>query len=182
MPTAFTVEGAPTTIYGEYTPSVFVGSTPMRRQLLDTVEVEDTAQVVSLRSPQYGIPLQQRLTWLRALVPNGSPSYVGLFTAMPTRAGTGGSEAAISRVAHSTWRDVVVGGFVARRANSGEVRFDALAADLSVIGWGIWNASSAGGLLAFGLLRNSDGQSRIFNLASGDSPVFTDSSLQWGLQ
>lgn len=152
------------------------------RPALDVVVASDSVEVVSLRAPQYGIPLAQRLAWLRALLPNGTAAYVGLYTAMPSRAGVGGVQAGLTRVAHSDWRDVVVGGFVARRANSGEVRFATLAADLTVVGWGVWNALTNGDLLAFGILRNSDGQSRTFNLGAGDDPVFTDGSLQVGLQ
>lgn len=187
MPTAFTLEGAPATFSTalSVTPAVHIGAIPIFRPPLDVIEVEHEAEVISLRSPQYGIPLAQRVAWMRELLAHGTPYYVGMFTGMPTRAGTGGVEASgasYARVAHSDWRDVIVGGFVARRANSGQIRFAALSGDLSVIGWGIWDTITGGTLRAFGLLRNSDGQSRIFHLASGDTPGFTDGALQVGLQ
>lgn len=151
----------------------------------DNVIQQTVFQIVSLRSPQYGIPLAVRLEWMRVLIPNGTPSYVGLYSVMPGRDGIGGEEASgngYARVSHSNWRDVVVAGFVARRANTGEIRATALTGDLTVVGWGIWNAATDGDLLGFGLLRNVDGTSRIFELGATDEWGWTDGALQVGVQ
>lgn len=158
------------------------GARIITRPLLDIAPGEDSdAVVVSLRPPQYGIPLATRVAWMREVLPNGTPRYIGLFTSMPSRAGVGGTEASGSgyaRVMHQSWRDVIVGGFAARRANSGAIRFAALTDDLDVIGWGAWDASSGGTLRAFGLLRNSDSVARVFHLAAGDTPGWNDGELQ----
>lgn len=141
--------------------------------------------IVSLRAPQYGVPLYLRRTSLVDAVPGGSPSYVGLFASMPNRAGEGGTECAGSgyaRVSHSTWRNVTVADFVARRANSGLITFAALTGDLVATGWGIWDAASGGNLRAFGLLRNSDGAAQTWEFGATDTPRFLDGELQWGIQ
>lgn len=156
------------------------------RPALDVLPASATdAAVVSLRPPQYGLPLAQRVAFLRALVPNNGETYVGFFSSMPTRAGVGGVECVGSgyvRTLHQAWRDIIVGGFVARRANVGEVRGPTLTGDLTISGWGIWSASSGGSLLAFGLSRNSDGTARVFQLGADDVPRFVDAELQFGIQ
>jgi hypothetical protein len=144
----------------------------------------NTTTIISLRAPQYGIPLSARQAFLAQQLPNGTPSYVGLFTSMPTRAGVGGTEASGSgyaRVAHSSWRSSVFGGFVARRHNNGEIRFGALTGDLTVVGWGAWDAAADGNLLAFGLLRDDDGNARVWELAELDTPGWPDGLLIVGI-
>ena len=142
-------------------------------------------QIVALQQPQFGIPLADRLQFLTDQVPNGSDSYVALFTTLPNRAGVGGVEATGSgyaRVAHNAWVNGVVADFIARRRNVGQVTFPALTDDLTVIGWGIYDAAVAGNLRAFGVLRNADSQPRVFSLASGDQPQFLSGELQFGIQ
>lgn len=150
----------------------------------DLLPGSNTTTIVSLRTPQYGIPLAARQAFLAQQLPNGVASYVGLFTSMPTRAGVGGTEASGSgyaRVSHASWRSSVHAGFVARRHNNGEVRFAALTDDLTVVGWGAWNAASGGTLLAFGLLRNEDGDARVWELAALDTPGWPDGELVVGI-
>lgn len=183
MPTAFTVEGvaAPNEQIG---PVVFPGPTIMVRQTLDIGVSSSVVEIVSLRTPQYGIPLAQRVAFMHQLLPSGGDArHVGLFSSMPTRAGVGGTECSGSgyaRVTHNLWRDVIVGGFVARRANSGEILFAALTGDLVAVGWGVWNDDDE--LQTFGLLRNEDGSARIWEMGVGDQPRFGDGTLQAGIQ
>lgn len=183
MPTAFTVEGAP--LFDEVlTPSVFPNGVPIQRPYLDTAITTTTVEVISLRPPQYGIPLSQRTLLLRQLLPNnGANRHVGLFRTLPSRAGVGGSECSGSgyaRITHNTWRDVIVGGFVARRANSGEILFTELTGDLISVGWGIWDDDDV--LRCFGPHRNEDGSIRIWEMGNTDQPRFGDGSLQVGIQ
>jgi len=142
-------------------------------------------QILSLRPPQFGIPLAAREAFLVQQLPNGIPSFIALYSTMPDRAGVGGVEAVGSgyaRVSHSNWRGLVVGGFIARRTNVGDVVFAALTGDLTVVGWGAYDAAVDGELLAFGLLRNADGKARTFDLATGDDPTFLNGELQVGIQ
>lgn len=142
-------------------------------------------EVISLRPPQYGLPLVDRHAALADALPNGESRWIALFTTMPNRAGVGGVEASGSgyaRVEHTSWRPLTVGGFIARRANVGEVVFATLTDDLTVIGWGAYDADVDGNLKAFGLLRNVGGKALTFELAAGDDPTFLDGELQIGIQ
>lgn len=142
-------------------------------------------EVLSLRTPQYGLPLVDRHACLADALPNGESRWIALFSVMPSRAGVGGTEASGSgyaRVEHTSWRPLTVGGFIARRANVGEVVFPTLTDDLKVIGWGAYDAEVDGNLRAFGLLRNVDGKARTFELGAGDDPTFLDGELQVGIQ
>jgi hypothetical protein len=165
---------------------VVSGGRSVSRPLLDSVTVEaEAATVVSLRPPQYGLPLAQRLAFLRQLVPNNGSTYVGLFAVMPARTGVGGTEcsgSSYARVLHQAWRDVVVAEFIARRANVGEIRLPQLTGDLEAAGWGIWSASTGGTLLAFGLTRQANGQATVFEFATDDTPRFISGELQFGIQ
>ena len=132
-----------------------------------------------------GILLAQRQTWLADLLPNGGADrYVGLFSAMPDAAGVGGTEAtgaSYARVLHNAWHTSVTDVNTARRANTGTITFPVLTGDLTVRGWGIWDASVAGNLKAFGYLRTSDGKPVVLYLAADDEPLFGDSELQVGI-
>lgn len=183
MPTAFTVEGA-TAIAEVATPQIFTGATVMRRQLLDIGFTAPTTEIVTIRTPQYGLPLAQRVAFLHDLLPNGGDTRrIGFFRTLPNRAGTGGVECSGSgyaRVVHNSWRDVILGGYIARRANSGEILFAELTGDLITTGWGIWDDDDI--LRAFGPHRNDDGSTRAWELGAGDQPRYGDGSLQVGVQ
>ncbi len=141
--------------------------------------------IISLRPPQFGFPLAARQEFMIQQLPNGVDRYIALFSTMPDRAGRGGVEAVGSgyvRVVHDAWRNIVVGGFIARRANVGEVIFATLTGDLTVVGWGAYDLAVGGELQAFGLLRNADSKARVFDLALGDDPTFLDGELQVGIQ
>ena len=145
-------------------------------------EIQIVETIVPVRPPQFGIPVAQKRAVLRQLLPNGSDSYVGLFTTMPELDGTGGVEASGSgyaRVVHSTWYDSIVG-HVATRLNLGAIRFAALTAGLTVRGWGVWDG--ADDLVAFGPTRNADLRPRAFSLVATDEPGFTSGALRVRIQ
>jgi hypothetical protein len=158
----------------------------VQRLPFDGASVSTTTTLVTLRAPQYGIPLAEKIAWLRTLLPNGTPRYIGFFTTMPARNGLGGVEAVGSgyvRVAHSSWRDLLLGTHVARRINSGLLEFAPLTDDLTLVGWGAWDSSDLDATLkAFGLLRNPDGQPRIFDVGVNDTLRWNDGELQIGIQ
>jgi hypothetical protein len=121
---------------------------------------------------------------LTAVLPNGTNSYVGFFTVLPADDGTGGTEAAGSnyaRVAHAAWISVAAAP-VTYRVNNGAIEFAALTADLvGIVGWGIWNASPGGNLLAFGPLLDVGGNEITKTFTSGNQPRFVDQELKVGI-
>lgn len=180
---AFTVVGA---IAGGNSvgPSIQQGARPIRRLLTQIVGATEF-EIVSLRTPQFGIPLAQRRTMLQNLVANGQPSYAGFFSASPARDGTGGVEVsapAYARVAHSLWRHQTVAQYIARRTSIGEIRFPTVTVSYTGQAWGLWDAATGGNLLAFGLLRGTNLQARTFTFQVGDTPVFGDGLLRFGIQ
>jgi hypothetical protein len=180
MPEIFLDAGgsAPTTF------RVFRGGSVITRPLLDYNAPEVVTEIVSARPPQYGIPLAQRQVELGRLIPNGVDSYVGLFSGLPSTSGTGGTEATGSgyaRVAHSRWAFDVTGSII-RRINVGVITFPDLTAQLSVRGWGIWDAASGGNLLAFGLLRTGGGAPIVHTMSATDTPRFSHGELRVGIQ
>lgn len=107
-------------------------------------------------------------------LPTGSNVYVGLFTSLPNGAGEGGvecSEAWYSRVAHAAWVSTLVGAKTIRRSNVGDVQMAAVGGgdpDVTVVGWGIWDASSGGNLRWFGPLLDAAGNETPVTLTAGD--------------
>jgi hypothetical protein len=133
-----------------------------------------------------GLTVLSKQTALASILPGGTDVYVGLFTELPTDdAPTGGVEATGSgyaRVVHSTWTNTTVNDDV-YRVNNGAVEFAALSADLTGInGWGIWDASSSGNLLAYGpILDVSDNEVSDKTFTSGNQPRFVGGELKVGL-
>lgn len=122
---------------------------------------------------------------LIALLPNGTNVYVGFFTVQPTADdGTGGTEAngsGYARKSHNAWVNTAVAP-VTYRVNNGAITFTALTADLvGCVGWGIWDASVAGNLVAFGPLLDSGGNEITKTFTSGNQPQFLDQELKVGL-
>lgn len=121
---------------------------------------------------------------LTALLPNGTNRYVALFTTMPAADGSGAVEAAGSsyaRVACSAWINATVSGITYRK-NNGAVAFTALTGALSgVVGWGIYDASTSGNLIAFGYVRDVGGTAVTKNFVSTNQPRFLDQELKIGV-
>lgn len=121
---------------------------------------------------------------LNAILPNGTARYVALFTVSPDEDGTGGTEASgngYARKSHSAWIDEEVDG-VTYRKNDGAIEFDALSGSVSgIVAWGVYDASTAGNLLAFGPLRDSNGDAVTKNFVNTDQPRFIDQELQIGV-
>lgn len=118
---------------------------------------------------------------LTAALANGTPRYVALFTTNPGSDGVGAVEATGSgygRASHSAWIDAVVAG-VTYRKNDGTIEWAEVTGILAgIVGWGIYTASSGGSLLAFGPVRDVDGNEVTRNLAARDMARFLDQELQ----
>lgn len=121
---------------------------------------------------------------LDAIVPAAGTYYVALFTTVPDDTGAGGIEASGSgyaRVAHSPWLDETDTAAVYKK-NSGNVAFAALtAALLNINGWGLFDALTAGNLIAFGDAEDVGGNIVTLNFNSGDIVQFQDQTLKFGI-
>jgi hypothetical protein len=122
---------------------------------------------------------------LGVLLPNGIDVWIGFFTALPpTNDGTGGTEASGSgyaRKEHQAWINTAFGD-ITYRVNNGAIEFDALTADLEdIVGWGIWDASVAGTLIAFGPILDVAGNEITKTFTNGNQPRFIDQELKIGL-
>jgi hypothetical protein len=122
---------------------------------------------------------------LEALLPNGTNVWAGFFTILPTDDdGTGGTEASGSgyaRKEHQAWINTSSGD-ITYRVNNGAIEFDALTADLEdIVGWGIWDASVAGNMIAFGPLLDVGGNEITKTFTNGNQPRFVDQELKVGL-
>lgn len=78
-----------------------------------------------------------------ALFPNGTAVYFGLFEVLPDSGGAGGTEMDVDRVAVDRWMWAADG----VRSNVEPIR---IAADITrpLAGWGVWDAATAGTLIA----------------------------------
>lgn len=99
-----------------------------------------------------------------SLLPNGVARYFGLFEVLPDNAGVGGVEGPESRVAVDRWtwltEDI--------RTNAEPIRIT-VANGHPVAGWGIWDAPTAGTLVAF-IPFSPDGVTDVVDYAnSGDT-------------
>ena len=145
---------------------------------------ETVSTPVTVIAPGLGIPAVEKRACLAALLPNGTTRYIALFTGLPDAEGLGGVEASGSgyaRVALSAWA-FEQAEHVVRRVNNSQVVFPTLTGDLSVIGWGVFDAAVDGDLKAFGRTRTAGGAPLIFSLANGDVPRFLVGELKVGIQ
>ena len=121
---------------------------------------------------------------LAAVLPNGTARYVALLTTLPAADGTGEVEAtgsSYARKSYSAWLTSVSSGITYRK-NNGAIEFTALTGALTgVLGWAIYDASTAGNLLAFGYIRDSSGAAVTKNFVNTDQPRFLDQELKVGL-
>lgn len=111
-----------------------------------------------------------------------TPLYFALFTVMPDDAGaggtevTGGSYARVSVTNNTTNFPASTGTLVASKASGAAVTFATATADWgTVVGWGIYDASSGGNLIFTGLLTTSK------VVANTDTPSFATGALVLGL-
>lgn len=126
---------------------------------------------------------------LEALLPNGTDVYVALLTTIPTAIdGTGIVEAAGSgyaRKAHNAWTTVALpSGYTngVAVANNGAVTFDAVSDALTgLVGWAVYDADTAGNLLAFGAILDVGGSETEIDLALGDQFQFASGTLIVGV-
>jgi hypothetical protein len=132
-------------------------------------EVTSVDAFVTARGDHLGLPLAMRGSVLAYVLPYGTTLYAGLFTEMPDRLGVGGTELDVDRVSISRWTNFVRGANV-RRSNATSMRFEALAAAATLVGWCVWTASSGGTLRAFDFLRNEADEPVTHEIAIGVSP------------
>lgn len=131
-----------------------------------------------------GITVAEAKRYFSDAIPNGSNVYVGLFTTLPAADGTGGVEAtydSYARVAHSTWLSKTIATSTVRRENIGAVEMIALGlggADQTIVGWGIWDASTSGNLRHWGPLRSASGVEAPQTITVGDQIRWTEGTLQ----
>lgn len=122
---------------------------------------------------------------LSTLLPNGTDRWVALLTELPDDTGAGGTEAVddgndYARVAWDAWVDDP--GATYYRMNDGSIPFVVLADSLSgVVGWAIYDAVTAGNLLAFGEILDIGGTAVTKNFVAGDIPLFDDQCLKVAL-
>lgn len=118
---------------------------------------------------------------LGAVLPNGTTRYVALLATVPTdEIGTGLVECTgsnYSRKGYSAWLSVTVETGLIARANNGAIEFNVLSNRLTVAGWAIYDAVSSGNLLAFGEMRDVDGNTTSLNILAGRTPRFLDQEL-----
>lgn len=108
--------------------------------------VFDDDAFVAQRGDHLGLSVRMRRLTLEWLLPQGTQLYAGLFTEMPDRAGSGGTEASVTgyaRVPISRWVTKVEGASV-RRNNAVPILWPDLEQPLVVVGWGLWEAATGG--------------------------------------
>lgn len=118
---------------------------------------------------------------MAAALPNGTSLYVGLLMQIPTDgAGAGLIEvnvAGYERVEHTAWL-TTTGSTTVTRANDGSVTFPALEESVEdVAGWAIWDAPSAGNLVAFGSFVDGADAPVTVDFEAGEEPHFPDQEL-----
>lgn len=129
-----------------------------------------------------GLTFTAAETALAAALPNGTDSYIGLLTTLPSaRDGTGLVEASTStgytRVAHDAWLNFTATIYTHRK-NDGAVTLPVLTSALTgIVGWAIWDDPTAGNLLAFGPMTDSGGNEITKDFIATDQPVFADQEL-----
>lgn len=111
------------------------------------------------RGDHLGMTLEERRLTLENRLEQGVALYCGLFTDMPDRAGNGGTEVSVTgyaRVSVSRWANKVEGASV-RRTNAQAILWTAWSQPVTIVGWGLWTASSGGRLRFFDHIRTSGG-------------------------
>ena len=133
-----------------------------------------------------GLTNASRATALDAILPNATTVYVALMVTLPDLDGSGGTEVSTSgyaRIGHSTFVNVTGTGLIpTRRANSGLVEFLAFDDDVNnVKGWAMFDAVTAGNMIAFGAFRDTLGNAiESVSINAGDNPRFQDQQMKVG--
>lgn len=103
---------------------------------------------------------------LAEIFPQGTSRWVGLWLVLPDEGGVGGTESILVRQEVSRW--ITVDG---NRLCEQRIAW-AIDDSMTVVGFGVWDASVAGNLLAFGELQLEVGVPRTFKLSPGDTAQF----------
>jgi hypothetical protein len=109
------------------------------------------------REDHLGLTLAKRRATLLWWLPQGTVLYAGLWTQMPNRAGAGGVEvddANYERVQVSRWLTVTEGAS-ARRNNANAIQWPIFDQPQTLVGWGLFTASTGDTLEFFDHLRTS---------------------------
>lgn len=131
-----------------------------------------------------GITVEEAKAYFDLRIPNGTDVYVGLFKTLPGKDGTGGVEADYTdyaRVAHQDWWSQVVGTDKVRRTNVGAIEMVALGGggdDQTIVGWGIWDASTSGNLRHWGPLRDASNNAIEKEVTPGNQIRWTEGTLK----
>lgn len=131
-----------------------------------------------------GITVYEAKRYFDDAMPNGTDVYVGLFTSLPAKDGTGGVEAdytSYARVAHQDWLSQVINTATVRRSNVGAVEMVAVGLGdpgQTVVGWGIWDALTGGNLIHWGPLKDASGNVVTKALVVGDQVRWTEGTLK----
>ncbi len=122
---------------------------------------------------------------LAVLLETGVSNWVALFTTAPNDDGTGGVEATGSgyvRCEITDWINTVDGN-VRYRESDGQAQFDPLTGDLEdIVAWGIYDASVAGNLIAWGPLLDVAGNEITKTFTSGNNPNIPAGELKVGVR
>lgn len=130
-----------------------------------------------------GMTVYEQKRYFSEAFPNGTDVYVGLFTTLPNAAGEGGvecSEAWYARKAHQDWLSRVVGTATVRRENVGAIEIDDVdigSPDVTIVGWGIFDALTDGNLRWSGPLRNAAGVEAEKTLVATNQLRWTEGEL-----
>lgn len=120
-------------------------------------------------------------TALNGIIPNGTARWLALLTTLPDADGDGAVEATgfgYARVSHSAWIDEFVDDVVYRK-NDGTIEFAELTGDIDgIVGWALYDASTAGNLVASGTINNFDGDADTRDLRARDVPRVIDQELR----
>jgi hypothetical protein len=114
---------------------------------------------------------------------NGTAYDVALLTVLPLVTGVRFTEASghgYARTTHDAWVNINGIGGKVYRVNDGNVEFDAITSDLTVVGWAIFTEGTSD-LIVFGPLLDEDGVATEVTFAAGDEPRFLDGELKLGL-
>jgi len=130
-----------------------------------------------------GITVYEQKRYFADAFPNGTNVYVALFTSLPNSAGEGGIECAeawYARKAHQQWVSTVIGTSVVRRSNVGAIEMAAVGGgdpDVTIVGWGVYDAATDGNLRWAGPLRDAGGVETPITLSTPDQLRWTEGEL-----
>ena len=111
--------------------------------------------------------------------------YVALLTKLPAADGTGATEfsgGAYARQSVTAWASTLESDGTVWRMPDGHVAFPEATADWpGLLGWGLYDASSGGNIVAWGEITNSAGDPTVLTVQAGETLTFRDTNLRIGI-